>query len=53
MAEKTSLELAAGLFRNTDKTETSTTQENMRVEMNTLCSETPTGKKVATNPTSD
>jgi len=25
----------------------------MRVEMNTLCLEIPTGKKVATNPTSD
>ena len=53
MAEKTSLELAAGLFRNTDKNGNIYYSGKSRVEMNMLCSETPTGKKVAINPTSD
>ena len=54
MAEKTSLELAAGLFRNTDKNgNIYYSGKNQRVETNMLCSEIPTGKKEATNPTSD
>ena len=35
------------------RTETFTTQVNLREEMNSLCLETPTGKKVPTNHTSD
>jgi hypothetical protein len=50
MAEKTSLELQAG---TQIRTETYTTQVNLREETNTLCLETHIGKKVPTNHTSD